>query len=106
MLHIKKDDQVMVLGGRDRGKTGRVLRVLPKSRRAVVEKINMIQRHTRPNPQRNVQGGLVEREAPIHLSNLMVICRECNRATRITHTLLSDGKKIRTCKRCGGTIDK
>ncbi|UCF38093.1 MAG: 50S ribosomal protein L24 [Acidobacteriota bacterium] len=106
MLHVKKDDQVRVLAGKDQGKTGRVLRVLPKRNRAIVENINTIRRHTRANPQRNVQGGVVEREAPIHLSNLKVICPECNDAVRVGYQSLSDGKKVRICKKCSGTIDK
>ncbi|HLV01985.1 MAG TPA: 50S ribosomal protein L24 [Acidobacteriota bacterium] len=106
MLHIKRNDQVRVLAGKDRGKTGRVLRVFPNRQRALVENINVIKRHTRPNPQRNIQGGIAERESPIHLSNLKVICPECNRPTRVSYQLLSDGKKVRTCKACNGTIDK
>lgn len=106
MLRIKKEDQVQVSGGRDRGKTGRVLRVFPKSNRAVVENINVVRRHTRQNPQRNIQGGIVEREAPIHLSNLKVICPECSEAVRVSVQHLADGKKVRVCKACGGTIDK
>lgn len=106
MRHIKKDDEVLILGGRDRGKKGKVLRLFPSKNRAVVENINMIKRHTRPNPQRNIKGGIVERESPIHLSNLMVVCRECGKPTRVSYSSLSDGKKVRVCKRCGGTIDK
>ncbi|MDA2925508.1 50S ribosomal protein L24 [Acidobacteria bacterium AH-259-G07] len=106
MRHIKKDDEVLILGGRDRGKKGKVLRLFPSKSRAVVENINMIKRHTRPNPQRNIKGGIVERESPVHLSNLMVVCRECGKPTRVSYSSLSDGKKVRVCKRCGGTIDK
>ena len=72
----------------------------------MVENINMLRKHTRPNPQKNIKGGIVEREASINLSNLMVICRECGKPTRVSYTLLSDGKKVRACKKCGGTIDK
>lgn len=106
MLHVKANDQVLVLAGKDRGKTGRVLQVLPDRKRAVIERINMIYRHTRQNPQQNVQGGILEKEAPMALSNLQVICRECNRASRVGYSRLSDGKKVRVCKKCGGTIDK
>ena len=81
MLHVKKDDEVLVLAGKDRGKSGRVLRVFPTKKRAVVENINMLRKHTRPNPQKNIKGGVVERESPIHLANLMVICRECGKPT-------------------------
>ena len=106
MLHVKKDDQVLVLGGKDRGKTGRVLRIIPSRGRVIVENVNVIRRHTRPNPQRNIQGGVVERESPLDISNLMVICRECSKPTRVGYSLLSDGTKVRVCRKCGGTIDK
>jgi large subunit ribosomal protein L24 len=106
MLHVKKNDQVLVLVGKDRGRTGRVLRILPSRGRAVVENVNVIRRHTRPNPQRNIKGGIVERESPLKISNLMVICRECSKPTRVGYSLLSDGNKVRVCRKCGGTIDK
>lgn len=106
MLHIKKDDEVKVISGKARGQQGKVLRVFPRRNRAVVENVNFIKRHTRPNPQRNIKGGVVEREAPIHLSNLQVICRDCNEPTKVSYTRLSDGRKARVCKQCGGTIDK
>ncbi|MEE8348010.1 MAG: 50S ribosomal protein L24 [Acidobacteriota bacterium] len=106
MLHIKREDEVLILAGRDRGKKGKVLRMVGGGKRAVVENINMFKRHTRPNPQKNIQGGVVEREASVQLSNLMVICRECSKPTRVSYTRLSDGKKVRECKKCGGTLDK
>jgi len=106
MLHVKRDDEVLVLSGRDRGKRGKVLRVSPSTGRAVVEGVNFLKRHTRPNPQQNIQGGVVEREAPIRISNLMVVCRECQKPARVGYSTLADGKKVRTCKRCGGTVDK
>lgn len=106
MLHVKKEDQVLVMIGKDRGKTGKVLRVFPATNKAIVENVNFIKRHTRPNPQRNIKGGVVEREAPIHLSNVQVICRECGKPTRVGYSILSDGKKVRVCRKCGGTIDK
>ena len=106
MLHVKKDDQVLVLAGKNRGKTGRVLQILPTRKRAIVEAINMIQRHTRQNPQKNVQGGVLEKEASLPLSNLKVICQECSEPARVGFKELSDGKKVRICKKCGGTIDK
>ncbi len=106
MLHVKKNDNVLILAGKDRGKSGRVLRVFPAKQRAVVENLNMLRKHTRPNPQKNIKGGVVERESPIHLANLMVICRECGKPTRVGYSLLSDGKKVRVCRKCSGTIDK
>jgi large subunit ribosomal protein L24 len=106
MLNVRKNDQVKVLAGKDRGKTGRVLRVFPLRNRAIVENVNTVRRHTRPNPQKNIQGGVVEREGPIHISNLQVICPECDRPVRVGIQFLSDGKKVRVCKSCSGTIDK
>ncbi len=106
MLHVKKNDQVKVLAGKDAGRTGRVLRVLPQRNRAIVENINTVRRHTRPNPQRNVQGGIVERESPIHLSNLQVICPDCGQASRVGYQELSDGKRVRVCKKCDATLDR
>jgi large subunit ribosomal protein L24 len=105
-LHVRKNDTVEVLSGKDRGKRGRVLRVLPERERAIVERMNMLKRHTRPNPQRNIKGGLVEREASLHVSKLMIVCPECNKTTRVRHRVLSDGRKVRTCVGCDGVIDK
>lgn len=105
-LHIRKNDQVEVLTGKDRGKRGRVLRLIPDRQRAIVERVNMIKRHTRPNPQRNIKGGLVEREASLDVSNLMVICPECDKCTRVRRKTLADGRKVRTCVACEGVIDK
>jgi large subunit ribosomal protein L24 len=103
-LHVKKNDQVLVIAGKDRGVRGRVLRVLPSTRRAIVERVNMIKRHTRPNPQRGIQGGILEREAPIHVSNLMVVCPDCGKASRMGHKRLADGGKVRVCKSCQGEV--
>lgn len=105
-LHIRKNDQVEVVAGKDRGKRGKVLRVIPSRARAIVERINMIKRHTRPNPSQNIKGGIVERESSIHVSNLMVVCNECDRLTRPRRKMLSDGRKIRVCHHCEGVIDK
>ena len=104
--HIRKNDTVEVIAGKDRGKRGKVLRVIPTRDRAIVERVNVIKRHTRPNPQQNIKGGVVEREASLHVSNLMVVCPECNKSTRVRHKLLSDGRKTRTCTACDGVIDK
>ncbi len=103
---LRKNDQVVVIGGRDRGKRGKILRIFPERNRAIVERINMIKRHTRPNPQKNIKGGLVEREGSIDVSNLMVVCGECDRPTRPRHKLLNDGRKVRICHQCEGVIDK
>jgi large subunit ribosomal protein L24 len=104
-LHVKKNDQVLVLTGKDRGARGRVMRVLPGgeggSSKALVEQVNMIKRHTKPNPQRGIQGGILEREAPIQVSNLMVICPECGKPSRMGRKRLDDGRGVRVCKNCG-----
>jgi len=102
---IKKNDEVYVLRGKDRGKTGRVLIVNPGKARIVVEGVQMIKRHTRPNPQKNIQGGIVSKEASIHISNVAVVCKTCKKHTRIGKKVLTDGKSVRMCKKCGNTIE-
>lgn len=103
-VHVKKNDQVLVIAGKDKGVRGRVLRVLPAEERAIVERVNRIKRHTRPNPQRGIQGGILDREAPIHVSNLMVICPACGKPSRLGSKRLEDGRGARVCKRCGETL--
>ena len=103
---IRKNDSVLVITGKDRGKRGRVLKVLPDKNRLIVEGVNMIKRHTRPNPQRNVKGGIIEREAALHASNVQLVCPECGEVTRIGHRVLGDGRKVRICRRCEGVVDK
>jgi len=103
-MHIKKNDQVMVIAGKDRGAKGRVMRVLPQTGRAIVERVNMVKRHTRPNPQQGIQGGILEREGPVHMSNLMLICPECGKASRTGRKRLEDGTGVRVCKACEATV--
>ena len=105
-IQIRKNDQVKVIAGKDLNKTGRVLRVLRDKGRVVVEGVSFLKRHTRPNPQRQIKGGIVEREAPIHVSNVMIICGACGKATRIGHNVLADGKKVRICRSCSSSLDK
>jgi len=102
---IKKNDQVYVLSGKDRGKTGRVLIVKPAEGKIVVEGIQKIKRHTRANPQRNVKGGILEKESAINLSNVALVCKNCGKHTRIKHQVLADDRTVRICKKCGTTID-
>lgn len=102
---IKKNDEVFVLRGKDRGKTGRVLIVRPDDSRVVVEGVQMIKRHTKPNPQRNIKGGIVEKEAPIHISNVALVCKNCKKHTRVANKVLDNGSRVRACKRCGNTIE-
>ena len=104
MLHIKKNDEVIVISGKSRGAQGKVLQVLPRENRAIVQNINFIKKHTRANPQQNIQGGIVEREAPIHLSNLMLICPECKKRARVGFKTVVDGSKVRICKKCRAAI--
>ena len=103
---VKKNDNVVVTAGRDRGKRGRVLRVIPEKGRVVVEGVNFIKRHTRPNPQKNIKGGIVEREASIHASNVMLVDPDTNEPTRVGKKTLSDGTRVRIGRKSGGVVDK
>jgi|SRR5712692_964326 len=105
-VSIRKGDQVQVRTGRDKGKTGRVLSVNPAKRTVTVEHANMIKRHTRPNPAKNIKGGIVEREGAMAVSNVALLCPGCNRHTRVGHATLPDGTRVRTCRRCGTTLEK
>lgn len=99
-MHIRKKDKVRVISGNDRGKEGEVLKVFPDEDRVVVEKVNMIKRHQRKS-QQMPQGGIVEREAPISVGNVMLVCPKCNKAARTGTAVLEDGSRVRTCKKCG-----
>jgi len=103
---VRKNDEVMVIGGKDRGKRGRVLQVLPEKNRILVEGVNMIKRHTRANPQKNVKGGIIEREAAIHASNVMPIDPDSGKRTRVGRKVLDDGRRVRVSRRTGGVMDK
>ena len=102
--HIKKNDSVMVIAGKEKGKTGKVLRINPKQDRAVVEKLNVVKRHMRPGAH-SQQGGILEKESPIHVSNLMLICTKCTDPTRVGYKILEDDRKVRYCKKCNEIID-
>ncbi|MBN1622291.1 MAG: 50S ribosomal protein L24 [Endomicrobiales bacterium] len=102
MLSVKKKDKVKILSGKDKGKTGEVLKVFPNEMRVIVSKVNFVKRHTRPTQQD--PGGIHEKEAPINISNVMLICPKCSQTTRLKIDFLSDGKKIRVCRRCGEMI--
>ncbi len=105
-ISVKKQDNVMVLSGKDRGKKGRVLKVLPKTGMAVVEGIHFIKRHTRANQQKNIKGGIVERESPLHIAKLMVICPACSKPGRVARKSLEGGRRVRACRHCGAELDK
>jgi large subunit ribosomal protein L24 len=103
--HVRRGDLVAVISGRDRGKRGKVLRVLHDRSRVMVEKINMIKRHQRPT-QKLRQGGIIEREGALALANVLLVCGRCDRPSRTGIKVLGDGRRIRVCKRCGESIDK
>lgn len=105
MASIRKNDTVMVIAGKDKGKKGRVLSVYPGEGRIIVEKLNIIKKHQRPT-QKQKQGGIVEKEGPMHISNVMLLCGKCDRPTRVSIKTLEGGKKIRVCKKCGEVIDR
>jgi len=103
-LAVRKNDLIEVIAGKDRGKRGRVVRIIPKTQRVLVERINIVKRHTRPG-RISQQGGILEREAPISIANVMLVCPKCDRPTRYGKAILADGKKVRVCKKCGEVID-
>ena len=105
-INIRKGDQVKIVAGRDAGKTGRVLSVNAKNNSVIVEHASIIKRHTRPNPGKNIKGGIVEKEGPINVSNVMIVCSNCGRHTRMGHNILPDGTKVRACRHCKATLDK
>jgi len=104
---IRKNDEVQVIAGRDKGKTGRVLSVVPQKRQVFVEHANMIKRHTRPNPAKQIRGGILEKEGPIDVSNVALVCSECG-PTRVRHQRMAGGekgKKVRQCTKCGKVLE-
>ncbi len=103
--HVKKNDMVKVLSGKEKGKTGKILKAYPEKQRVIVEHLNMIKKHTKRQSQ-GQGGGIIEREGTIHISNLMLICPACKQATRIGKKFLEDNTKVRVCKKCGEVIDK
>lgn len=102
--HIKKNDNVMVTTGKDKGKTGKVLRINRKTDRIIVEKVNLIKRHVKPSQK--TKGGIMERENPIHVSNVMIYCDKCSKPVRVGTRMLEDKKKVRYCKKCDEVLDK
>jgi large subunit ribosomal protein L24 len=104
-FHVKKNDLVMVVSGKEQGKSGRILKVLPEKKKVIIEKINFIKRHARPHGKQR-QGGILEKEAPLHLSNVMLLCEKCNKPVRIGHRIVEGNKKARYCRKCGEILDK
>lgn len=103
-LNVKKGDKVVVVAGKDKSKSGRILQVFPKENRVLVEGVNIVKRHTKPN-QLNPEGGIIEKEAPIHVSNVMLADPKTGQPTRVGHKFLEDGSKVRYAKKSGETID-
>ena len=104
-LHVKKNDMVMIIAGKEKGKSGKVMRVLPEKERVLVENLNKVKRHTRPT-RTNAEGGIIEREAPLALSNVQLICKACSKPTRTGIRVLENGTKARFCKKCDEIVDK
>jgi large subunit ribosomal protein L24 len=102
--HIKKDDKVKIIAGKEKGKMGKVLRVLLDKKRVVIENVNFVKRHSRSGGQTR-QGGIIEKEAAIHWSNVMLMCNKCINPVRVKMQRLEDGRKVRTCRKCGEVID-
>lgn len=102
--HVRRNDLVMVTTGKDKGKTGKVLRINKKKERLVVEKVNMVKRHVKPSQK--TKGGIMEKEGSIHVSNVMIYCEKCSKPVRVGSKLLEDGKKVRFCKKCNEAVDK
>ncbi len=105
-LLFKKSDTVIVRTGKDKGKVGKILRVFPEERRVVVEKINFVKEFIRQDQSRNIQGGIMEKEAPIHISNLMMYCSECGQGVRVKKKRLEDDSKIRVCAKCEASLER
>ena len=105
IVDIRRNDNVRVITGRDKGKEGRVLRVIPSEGRVLVEHVMMVKKAVRKNPQRNIKGGIAEQESSIDLSNVMLVCTSCKRPTRVAHTVHGD-RHVRACKHCGTTLEK
>ncbi len=105
-MKIKKNDIVFVSQGKDKGKTGKVLKVIPEKKRVIVEKTNFIKEFIRRDQSKNVSGGIMEKEGPIHISNLMVYCSECGQGVRVRTKILGDGSKSRVCSKCDISLEK
>ncbi len=103
-MHIKKNDTVKVIAGREKGKTGKVLTVIREKNRVVIEKVNLMKKHQKPDA--TGKGGILEKEASLNASNVMIVCNKCDAGIRVGHKVLEDGKKVRVCKQCGELLDE
>jgi len=104
-MHVRKDDTVVILQGKDAGKQGKILVAMPTDRKVIVEGINVIKRHTRPS-NTNPKGGIVEKEAPVFAARVQVVCKSCGKPTRVGRKIAEDGNHVRYCKKCGQSLDK
>lgn len=104
-LGIKKEDTVVVITGREKGKKGRVLSVVPSKSKLIIEKVNIIKKHMKPS-RKYAQGGIIEKEAPVHISNVMLVCPKCGKPTRIANVIMESGRKVRACKKCKEVVDQ
>ncbi len=104
-LGIRKEDTVVVMTGKEKGKKGRVLSVMPAKSKLIIEKVNIIKRHMKPSKKYS-QGGIIEKEAPIHMSNVILVCPKCNKPTRIGRLVMESGSKVRVCRKCKEVIDQ
>jgi large subunit ribosomal protein L24 len=105
VVRLKKGDNILVICGEDKGKSGKIIDVFPKESRVIIEGINFLKKHMKPT-QKSPQGGIVRQEGPINLSNVRLICNKCNKPTSVKHEKTKEGKKVRVCKKCGEIIDK
>src|SRR5579862_6363440 len=104
-IMVRHGDTVKIMTGRDKGKTGRVLSVDPVKRQVTVEHANIIKRHTKPNPSKNIRGGILDKEGPMHVSNVMIVCPACGKHSRLGSSIAADGSKVRICRRCNATFE-
>lgn len=102
---IKVNDKVMVITGRDKGKIGTVKKILRKKDKVIVDQVNIVKKHQKPNPYTGQSGGIIEKEAPIHISNVLLFCESCSKPTRVGYKFTEDGKKLRYCKKCNELLD-
>ncbi len=105
-LGLRKGDLVIVKKGKDKGKTGKVLKVIPEKNRVIVEKVNFVKEFIRPDRSRNIQGGIMEKEAPLSIANVMIYCSECEQGVRLKRKALEDGSKVRVCHKCDLSLEK
>jgi large subunit ribosomal protein L24 len=103
---LRKGDLVIVKKGKDKGKTGKVLKVIPEKNRVIVEKVNFVKEFIRPDRSKNIQGGIMEKEAPLSIANVMIYCSECEQGVRLKRKTLEDGSKIRVCHKCDLSLEK